>query len=177
MKAPGMKAPPSHAPPPISKARTACPQPAETSAPSGLPTHPIFNLVQRLEVLEKKIESILEILSIQPAPRSSSCSRVDHARPSNLAPLRQSGEEPVTEHWDWQWRCIPPLTAGQTYHLCYYNNKPGSCEEGTPAAWFVHWSTNHNGSSRFSLMCDFCAKYYREDGKLDGFKQVMPVSP
>ena len=162
-------------------------QASSSSSSPGLPTDAFVDLCRRLASLERTLETILWILKtgasnssvsslLSPAGapnQATSSSQLFPADAANhgsaLASFRLTDEEPITESWHWEWGSIPPVEPPQSFHLCFYNDKSGSCPAFTAAVWYVRWASKHSNS----FMCDFCAKYFRKRGLLNGFTRVI----
>ena len=181
------------------KGLRARPKPAETlstnygqasssSSPPGLSTDAFVDLRLRLASLEQTLETILRILQTRTASNSSVSSLLSPAGTSNqailsrqlipadaanqaspLALFRLTDEVPITESWHREWGSVQPAEPPQLFHLCFYNDKSGSCPAFTAAVWYVRWASKHSNS----FMCDFCAKYFRKRGLLNGFTRVI----
>ena len=170
-----------NAPPPVAPpANPTAKAPAYMHSPPGIVVDPLADLSNRMAAVERGVELILQHLLHRAQNNVTLCEMAPAcvARQTPMfaaSPSTQphpGNQEPITANWHWEWCSVPALPINESYHRCYYSGKVGYCPPGTAAAWYVHWAYKRSDKGRYFFMCDSCAKYWRADGKLDGYTRV-----
>ena len=168
------------APPPVAPPAnpTAKAPPGYTHSPPGIVVDPLADLSNRMAALEHGVELILQHLLHQAWNNGTLCAMAPGciARQTPMfaaSPSTPSNLEPIAANWSWEWCSVPALPINESYHRCYYNGKIGHCLPGTAALWYVRWAIKRENRGRYFFMCDSCAKYWRGQGKLDGYQRLI----